>query len=692
MIGTLYTLLSANPAPVGGNPSELFRLTLEGTGEPADTVYLCAHGFKRGDFPAATPGVFQRVSDSVALRTQIDPQTYYSDGSVEHALLAIEGPSLAPGALLELKFIRNEAHGSPGGALSLPTLLAGRPMLCCVTPVGGSEWQYDLAANLPTVFRRNGPLAIEGRRAVVIPSDSMGLSGASPPRNSDGGRALMDVMATKDLQCHIHFSANNDSSNFPSTGFMNANFSTRALIDGVVVASHAARVVTRYTRMPIMGGRRPGGAVSWNSFWMRPDSDYLASAGFCSKYNRSNPLNASVYTGYGTEMARPTWNDGAYPIPNTGDRRNLNDYWQTGGDHPNLSIVAAEDAAWLQGNDKRPQQYAQDVAQTFCTNPIHYWDRTNGNWVDRTIRTTLKTWYQNPDWYDISQGPNFYNSPPGPFPSEGVWAPSSSHIPGVLGTVYMLRGLRSHLDSIGALAASMLSDLSTNPPNFTTNADVNIMGGETTGQTRTTAWILRSLMDAVRYLPASDSLRSYFASAVQSNMTWYDTRRAGWNAAQGELWHTFTGVIGQGYYAAHQAWYLYTVMRMMHLRGEHTEAAPLMTDLVRFFAVMCAQTGSNFPNARMDMFLNLYPANDGQNPRTTWAAFKSAQAAYALTQEGGVAYQDDYTRTTARAMHKGYQSLFPSNADNNNAVSVIAAMGLAAHTAGALALDPRQNV
>lgn len=690
MIGTLITLMNANTAPVGGNPSELFRLTLEGTGEPADTVYLCAHGFKRGDFPPATPGVFKQVSNNVALRTQIDPQTYYSDGSIEHALLAIEGPSLAIGALLELKFIRNEAHGSPGGALSLPTLLAGRPMLCCVTPVGGSEWQYDLAANLPTVFRRNGPLAIEGRRAVVIPSDSMGLSGASPPRNSDGGRAIMDVMATKDLQCHIHFSANNDSSNYPSAGFKNANFSTRALIDGVVVASHAARVVTRYTRMPIMGGRRPGGAVSWNSFWMRPDSDYLASAGFCSKYNRSNPLTAPVYAAvdYSAAMARPTWNDGAYPIPNTGDTRNLNTYWQTGGDHPNLSIVAAEDAAWLQGSDKRPQQYAQDVVQTFCTNPIHFWDRTNGNWIDRTVRNT-HTYYTNTDWFDISQGPNFYNDPPGPFPREGVWAPSSSHIPGVLGTVYMLRGLHSHLDTISALASSMLSEISASPPNFTTNENINIMN---VGQIRTTAWVMRSLMDAVRYLPASDSLRSYFASAVQSNMTWYDVRRPGWNTAQGELWHTFTGVIGQGFYATHQAWYLYTVLRMMHLRGEHTEAAPFMTDLVRLFSVALAQTGDGFPQARMDMFWKIWPNNDGQNPYTTWAAFKAAHAAHGLTQEGGVNYQDDYTRTTARAMHKGYQSLFPSNADNNNAVAVIAAMGLAAHTAGALALDPRQNV
>lgn len=661
---------------------ELFRLTLEGTGAAANTVYTFAHGFKRGDVPPDASVLFRNGATSAEYRTQCDKKTFYSDGSVEHALLAVEMPLVAEGATLELKLMVNEAHSSPGTTIDLATALIGRAAVACVTPVAGVEWQYNLIANLPAARWRSGPLVSEARIETVVPTNTMGDPGAAPNRSSDGGRLVCDLWLTKDGQLHVHQSVNNDSSDYPSAGFRNANFSARILIDGVEEASHPARVVVRNTRMTMMGGRKSGAPMTYNPFWVKPNKTYMALNGWCLPYNTANALASSLYTNWSASLARAGWGAANYPTVG-GEHRDLNTFLPAGGDRPELGMISDANAAWIAEGNKIAQRMAQDQAHIFTSCEGHYWDRTEGNWVRRdTMATQIR--YDNTATVHVSQ--THYTNTGG----EGVWQFGNTHLYGLMAIPYAMRGLRGWLDTIVAHGSYLLG-LKGGTPNLTTFEGYDYLDGDVT--VRSSAYSLRQITDICRFLPSSDSLRTYFSSILAGTLSKYISNLASYNTAQGQLAHVSHAAYQYGdHYSGFQAYYLFTALRASKLRGEAeaANAATYLENMATFMSNVCAQTGSGFPQERMAFYFDLFVAPSGGGPiLTTWAAFKTRQAAfsqnYALVPDG---VMEQY----ARAWHLLYQIMYPSDAANNAAVTTIAGFGATGNTAPNLALNPRNNI
>lgn len=495
-------------------PGTVAALTVEGTGAGANAIVHFGHPFARGDLAADAQFVAKNATDGTKYRTQITPLVLWPDGTVKHALIAVELPAIADNATLGINLAQGDAHASPGADLTLTAGL-GRAISCTITPVGaGTPQTIDLTAALSGGYRIQGPLYAEKRIITSINSDAVG--------GAQHARLICDVVLLKDGTLTVTLAVHNTASLVSGTGTLQYDLSLS--IDGLEVLDFANISQSSYkvfcrTRSTVSGGTL---AVTRPFVWH--DRAYLARTGFVPNADFTNGIASPLISAKTSAMAGPTWNT---PL----DARGIEKYMPGTGERDDIGFVPGWCVDWLLSDEREVQIYALDCAEAALGIPWHIWDHPNGRWLNAEDRPLL--------WADFDgRDANFF-----PLNGDATWTPELAHFPSACSLPYLLTGRRCFAD--GLMGEASYAFMGSSPQytrgNNTPFSTVNYATGEGLAfgpyqQYRAFGWVSRSVAMAGALVPLADQPHSgWYSDATRGNLNWIMNNMAALNAATGEL-------------------------------------------------------------------------------------------------------------------------------------------------------------
>jgi hypothetical protein len=174
--------------------------------------------------------------------------------------------------------------------------------------------------------------------------------------------------------------------------------------------------------------------------------------------------------------------------------------------------------------DARAAQYVLGQAEASGSIPWHFWDEANGTWLSLEAYPRL--------WVDGRAAPGR----PGdrlstgltqPLPGNTGWSPDHAHQPELSTVPYLLTGERWILDNLQSQAAAVI--MTTWPTNRLQGEGVVANGG----QTRGSAWNLRTVDNAAWLSPDGTPEQAYFQKVSAANWAWLVSKIPEWTAQQG---------------------------------------------------------------------------------------------------------------------------------------------------------------
>lgn len=491
--------------------------TIFGPGNAAGATLAFAHVFADGDMPAGSQVMCRNTLTGDAMPTQFTPTMFYESGAVWHALMAVELPARADNEELPIAIRRGETFGTLP-ALNLNTLLAGQTATVTITPaLGGAPQVFNLLENAATQPRwRDGPLAIEYRREWQLPTALVGTQTM---------RLVVDVRVLKDGRIWVDLQPRNDA--VLITGG-SASYSINLTINGQSLAQYSL-VHPRY--MNFVRQRMSGGAPQP---MVMGDPDYLASFGFVPPYDyRLGPSPIFV------DRATRVINSGTWDVPF--NVRDMNPRMGAGAGRMEIGPMPDAHIAALARN-RACYIWAEGLSEAIHGVPWHFWDRTNGRWLNSIDHPTLWAERRGPVW--------------APFMPVGTpWENNQgamSHQPEAHTLFWAMTGRRSALDGLIAQACwnvmyriSGSGGRGTFANSGTSPADrlARLEELRDTGnggnlyqrnQLRGFAWSLRQMMLAWRFAPASEQpFGDYLRRVWLGNMAYVTSRLPTWRSLTG---------------------------------------------------------------------------------------------------------------------------------------------------------------
>lgn len=515
----------------------LATFTFDGSGDGADTVVVFGHSFPQGALHPTAAIVLRRTDNNAALRTQMTPLATWPDGTVRTAAFAGELPALANGTLLPVRLRRDEAHPSPGPALSWSGALAGRSIRIRTWAPGNTTtplWTYDVGAALlnSTDDWMTGPLAITRRVAAQLPTSAVQtISGTQP--GPPTVRLLVDVTATKDGMLLADWCFANDRVHVAGGG--PARFGYTVEIDGVIVhdsrpASGVSRDLLQYNWW--WRRRAKKGATIYNFAnvfrpLFRPDYDTLVASAFLLPYDRGLWPSDWATTGFAniadeavTNSANPYWNAGL--AVNQGEA----------GGRPEIGYKTGPQAAWAivpSAGRRRAELVVHLQCEAFGNAGIFFrdyeFDRpTLADEWPRFSALNRESWHPalsvRADAIRLAAGQGTANTP-----ASGAIRPDQAHRGAHFGITALLSGRRLVYDALafrsGEIgAAERWTGTSFGP----SGAHGNFPPDHTTGvnwalplfanQVRSTGWHLRDIVEAGYLMPDSYPRADFYRKSV----------------------------------------------------------------------------------------------------------------------------------------------------------------------------------
>ncbi len=307
-------------------------------------------------------------------RVQVDVKTTHEDGSARMAVLSVQRPDLAAGAVAEVALLAHPEGGTAAGAgpaIDLGDALRGRSFTVDIAVAGRADVQVDvlaalrdaLAGGTASVWQR-GELATNAR--VEVP-----LEGSQ--------RLVFDVTAYRSGGLSVDAQFNNDRATEASGGRIAYEAVVR--MDGREIARAAVdqgqyqNWHRKFSSNGTDGGQGlgdPDGGGGWLN--IRHDVAKLAAIGVVADYDLSLRPPEGLLGGYGAAVADPGWGD---PLASNGVTR----YMPVTGGRPDIGFTTQANTAWLLTGDARAAAYAMGQAEAAGAVPWHFWDAGNGTWL-----------------------------------------------------------------------------------------------------------------------------------------------------------------------------------------------------------------------------------------------------------------------------------------------------------------------
>jgi hypothetical protein len=548
--GTGPTATSGDVTIGTSDAMNLATFTFDGSGDGADTVVVFGHSFPQGAFSPTTPIVLRRADNNAALRTQMTPLATWPDGTVRTAAFAGELPALGDGALLQVRLRRDEAHPSPGPALTWAGALSGRSIRIRTWAPGNTTtplWTYDVGAALGTSTDdwMVGPLALCRRMKTPIPSSAVQNS-SGQTGTIESVRLVVDVTATKDGMLLVDAAFCNDRVNHTPGG--TARFGWTIEIDGQVVydqrpSSGAARDLLQYNWWVKRRAKKATRVYDFYSVYrplFRPDFAALVRAKFTLNYDTTlrTSIDASAiaqrFSGGASRLSDPYW---AWGVARDAG---------TPGGRSEIGVHTAENAVWMAwpSASRVAERLAHLQAEAYATGGWLHWDHE----LDRPIM--VDEWPKFAlHWSFAMGGPapratatGTLTSQPGGNNTTNHIAADQAHRGNFYGPVALLSARRLMYDLVAVRSAeATINDRHAGYVKTSLRSGINWLENFTqpdvnTGdrwaaapfepQVRSHGWQMRDLVQADYLLPDSMPRRDYYTNNLVARVNMFHSAQA----------------------------------------------------------------------------------------------------------------------------------------------------------------------
>lgn len=467
------------PEPVPGDKVTTLRVM---EARPGEVVYEIAQAFKQGEVPHSLVA----IHDDEELPTQVDKKVLWPDGSIRHALIAIQMPDqVQPEMLLDL-IAYEEWDATP---LAVPGNLT-----VIVRPLDGAPVTYTMEP--ASEFWRAGPLVVEHRSEFMVPKRACG---------SDGMRLIMDLTTAADDTRQASITMANDIA--MDAGTTEANYDITVRFDTGTEATYEVRgqlIFSRFVRTVTDNGATTQAFVA-------PDVERLADLGLAPRYDWKLGLSTTAVSYATSSMADPTWDT---PL----SFRGVTPYMAMAGGRGDIGYCPIWVTDWLidgalgSGNGRLLLDHCMGKSEALQGCNWNYWNGEKNHLV-----TTL----DYPDlWADTrdERWKPYYS----PREDNTMWWPEGAHHPACHPLLYLHTGRRVLLDGLMAQAAWCIVSLW---PYIreSTDAVTPSFGLFFYNQVRGGAWRLRDIAYANYLTPDSDE---HHADYFRQAMTWNAERTA----------------------------------------------------------------------------------------------------------------------------------------------------------------------
>jgi hypothetical protein len=439
------------------------------------------------------PGTVQRgdhlqvILDGHPVPTQVDPKAFNTDGSVRHAILTIELPSLHSGEGLGGTIVKQAGDTAPvpSGAPQIPdvhVVLGTRG-----TDGAANRFDVDLRAvardpkNAAPQFWIDGPLAQERRYSMEVGDHLQILFDVFLPRG--GAPARVDVIFHNDWT-GIH---RQDT----------LNYDVQIALAGATVFE--AKGLHQY---PFSVWHHLLWTDGKPSVRIAPDLAGLEAAAAVPRYATDFGVGSEIIQEVGRQASRLSdqpMQRGSIDthMPDTGGRMDI-------GPLPTYAVVdllrdSEVNRSLVLGNG--------DAAGTI---PWHLRERSTGLPLSMDAHPDL--------WLDPRGEDTLHGLLPEPFNGENNgWTIDDAHQPSLTYLPYLLTGLQYYRDELAAQAAY---DLLYYDSNYRGLDHGLLIGehGEAWAQVRGMSWSLRTFANAAFILPADYPMRDYFDAKLRANL------------------------------------------------------------------------------------------------------------------------------------------------------------------------------
>jgi hypothetical protein len=536
--GTDTAAITINVAEVTGGVQRVLGLTITGTGAPANTVVPFAQLFVQGDLDPADPVLIRRDDTTAEIRTQINVLTTWPDGSVKHALMALECPSLANGVTLVCSLYKGESHSSPGSNINMATALSGRTASIVHTPASGGAHTFNPLASIGSPDWWSGPL-YASKRVQLMPIPSTNMGGVTSVR------LCVDVGISKDGVLDLDVSTRNDLVQKVGGGI--ATYARTISIDGVTLHSFSQFAHQMYGWMTRRASRASGGAAPTRP-WITHDVQYLYRTNLVPRFDTSLGVLESRYTTNVINVLAA--GNLSLPYDNWGMARNGG---QVGG-RPEIGRLTYSGMLWLLTGRATAQQLAQIHSEVEPLKPYNH----HNEGLDRPLNCV-----DAPKWTSGTVNQN--TSPAGTDLAVAVGYPSDqrpttdatnymtneeAHQGAYHAPVFWLSGRRMAADSLASRASwcstaqddryrsnqaiNWRNDVPDPATGYAWAANYN-QAGAVASQARGRAWTIRDTSMAAAVLPDAWPNRSWYVDNAKAQINVLATQIPAINAQCGDM-------------------------------------------------------------------------------------------------------------------------------------------------------------
>lgn len=447
------------------------------------------------------------VPDRVHLLTeqgqvvQVDPKTYWPDGTVRHAILTYRQPAMMPKSEGSVRCSVWSSSGGYPADIDIPSSV--NPVLPDVTlgglvgPGVAGLAAVDLAIGLPAPDStwRQGPVAVERRYIFPIVGSL---------------RIIVDLTVHADQTWIADIQFCNDIA-MGSVGGTYVYVPTIMWGEGGAQSWTAGSISHYQYQAWTYRVYSQGEPVAYSEQSM----DDLIAVGAILPFSRTPATAQSIRSVLNAWMGDPTFGK---PLATNGVMMAMG----TTGGRADIGPMTSPGAGWVASDDPDARKVALAWAETAGAAPWRMWDAAHSEWL--SVATYPAMWTDGRSLVKPTQ----FTEAPG-------WSLDISHMPDLSFVPYLTTGRRYYLDQLCAQATWCVLSCWNGPRQ---NGQGLVANGFT--QVRGAAWGLRTIDQAAWISPAGPT-KDYLVGLSDRNWAWMLSMTPQWQVWQGESYGRLPG-------------------------------------------------------------------------------------------------------------------------------------------------------
>jgi hypothetical protein len=467
---------------------------------PAQHIFF-GHPFSIGQLRTASPSIVVQATGSATIPVQISVKATHLDGSVKHAVLVAQQPSIAADASLNLMLTTNSASGV-GSTVDLNNFPSSSVTVSmAITQPSTQNFNVDVSQALKDALSSNsisyffqGPLATQGR--VILPVVS-------------SFRLALDITLFSDNSYSVDIQYLNDIAMSTTGGTL--AYSTTITANGQTVKSVSDLTHYQYQTWHHVYYSNQEPLVN-----VQFDVLGFIQSNAIPPYNYTRGINQGVVTNAINGMNSETWGQ---PFDNYG----VTKYMPGTGGRADIGPLPLFTAAWIISQNDNLRQYMLGWGEAAGSTPLNYFAKNESRWLNVFDYPKL--------WLDGRCNP--YSVCPTQFSEESSWSLDTAHLPNMAFVPYMITGRRYYLDRMEAVAAWVASTTWDALRRAGGEVEMGLLYGE---QLRGAAWGLREVVYASYISPDDTAMRTYYDKMLFNHLSYINNQTDLWKSQTGETY------------------------------------------------------------------------------------------------------------------------------------------------------------